>query len=237
MDDEPPDRAVREPSSRRHVLGRQAGHGVHRRGDPGASSQTGQYSKEAEEWITADAHRTAQSDRPDVSLRACCRSTASAIEHDALAFDDLGVTYGFARRARYTVEWSRLRQREGRCCLGIGTGPRSRPQARGARRRRLHGGAHHAGDAAMKVDGVSPQAADGFDVVGIDRHVAGQGHRDAAAAAAGRWRAYRRSVDPQQQALFETYVDGLQRARGSRYTAEEGFDRLTVSRADDVLRQ
>ena len=34
---------------------------------------------------------------------------------------------------------------------------------------------------------------------------------------------------PRQQELFQTYVDNYNATRGSHYTAEEAFERLTVS--------
>ena len=80
----------------------------------------------------------------------------------------------------------------------------------------------------MQVTVFLRKRADGFDVVGLDRMWPGK----VIAIPPPPARADRRvfaDLTPQQRALFETYVKGYNASRGSQYTVEEGFDRLTIS--------
>jgi hypothetical protein len=188
--------------------------------------QTGQYSKEAEDWITA-----ALIERRNRIGRAFFARVLPLdrfrVAANALEFDDLNVTYGFAAARQYTTEWhvfdnaNNFLER-----LGTGAGLPAAAQS-------LSTGSYiaariHAGDPAMEVQVFLRKRADGFDLVGIERTWPGK----VVAVPPPPVRVGRRvfaDLTPQQRTLFETYIRNYNASRGSNYTVEEGFDRLTIS--------
>ena len=67
-----------------------------------------------------------------------------------------------------------------------------------------------------------------FQVVGIDRAWPGKNVVTLPPPPRADRRAYA-DLMPRQQELFQTYVDSYNATRGSHYSAEEQFERLTVS--------
>ena len=189
--------------------------------------QTGQYSKAAEDWITAALierrNRIGRTFFARVLPLDRFRVSANTLE-----FDDLGVTYGFTAPRTYTVEWHGFDNAKDAVLDRIGTGAALPAGAQGVAAGSYVAARISAGDPAMRLTVFLRKRADGFDVVGLDHMWPGK----VIAVPAPPARADRRvfaDLTPQQRALFETYVKGYNASRGSQYTAEEGFDRLTIS--------
>ena len=189
--------------------------------------QTGQYSRAAEDWITAALierrNRIGRTFFARVLPLDRFRVSANTLE-----FDDLGATYGFTAARTYTVEWHRFDNANDVVLDGIGTGAALPAGVRDIAAGSYVAARISAGDPAMQITVFLRKRPDGFDVVGLDRMWPGK----VIAMPAPPARADRRvfaDLTPQQRALFETYVKGYNASRGSQYTAEQSFDRLTIS--------
>ena len=150
------------------------------------------------------------------------------VSANTLEFDDLGVTYGFTAARSYTVEWHGFDNANDVVLDRIGTGAALPAGVRDIAAGSYVAARVSAGDPAMQITVFLRKRPDGFDVVGLDRMWPGK----VIAMPAPPARADRRvfaDLTPQQRALFETYVKGYNASRGSQYTAEQSFDRLTIS--------
>ena len=193
----------------------------------GAIVQTGQYSKEAEDWITGALierrNRIGRTFFAQVLPLDRFRVTANALE-----FDDLGTTYGFTAARTYTVDWFGFDNAKNVVLDRLGTGATMPAAVQSIAAGSYASARISAGDAAMYVDVFLRRRAGGFDVVGVDRAWPGK----VIAIPPPRPRADRRvfaDLSMQQRALFETYNNAYNASRGSQFTTEEGFDRLTIS--------
>jgi hypothetical protein len=189
--------------------------------------QTGQYSKEAEDWITAALierrNRIGRTFFARVLPLDRVRVAANALE-----FDDLNVTYGFAPARSYEIEWYGFDNAKDMFLDRLGSGATIPPAAQSIATGAYVAARIHAGDAAMQVQAFVRKAANGFEVVGLERTWPGK----VIAVPPPPVRAGRRvfaDLTPQQRALFETYVKSYNESRGSQYTSEQSFDRLTIS--------
>jgi hypothetical protein len=70
--------------------------------------------------------------------------------------------------------------------------------------------------------------SDGMDIVGLERGWPGKVIAPPMPPARPNRRIFT-DLTPRQQELFKTYIDAYNETRGSRYSPEQGFDRLTVS--------
>ncbi len=178
--------------------------------------QTGQYSKEAEDWITAALierrNRIGRTFFARVLPLDRFRVAANALQ-----FDDLNVTYGFAPPRDYTVEWYGFDNAKDMFLDRIGTGSALPPAAQSIAAGSYIAARIHAGDSAMQVHAFLRKRPDGFELVGLDRTWPGK----VVAVPPPPVRAGRQvfaDLTPQQRALFETYVRVYNASRGSQYT-------------------
>ena len=189
--------------------------------------QTGQYSTEAENWITAALierrNRIGRTFFARVLPLDRFRVSGTTLE-----FDDLGAKYGFTARREFTVEWHGVDNAKNAVLDRIGTGATLPAPVLALPPGSYVAAQITAGDAAMRVDVFLRRGANGFDVVGLDRSWPGK----VISIPPPRPRADRRvfaDLSMPQKALFETYVKGYNASRGTQYATEEGFDRLTIS--------
>ncbi|HEU4689641.1 MAG TPA: hypothetical protein VFS23_14805 [Vicinamibacterales bacterium] len=189
--------------------------------------QTGQYSKEAEDWITA-----ALIERRNRIGRAFFARVLPLdgfrVTPNALEFDDLNVTYGFTPARTYEVEWYGFDNARDMFLDRIGTGTVLPAATQSIAAGSYIAARIHAGDPATQVQVFLRKGANAFEVVGLERTWAGK----VSAVPPPPVRAGRRvfaDLTPQQRVLFETYVKSYNESRGSQYTAEQSFDRLTIS--------
>jgi hypothetical protein len=189
--------------------------------------QTGQYSKAAEDWISA-----ALMERRNRIGRAFFSSVLPLdrfrLTGNELAFDDLGVVHGLSAPKPYTTDWYGFDNAKDTLLEKIASGP-----ALPAGAQTLGEGAYvaarvYADDAAKNVTVYLRRRADGFDVVGIDRAWPGKVVAPPMPPAHVDRRVFE-DLSDRQQVLFKTYSDSYNQTRGSRYTPEEGFNRLSVS--------
>jgi hypothetical protein len=176
--------------------------------------RTGEYSKPAEDWITATLiERRNRIGR--VYLSQVLPVDNFRVAGDALAFDDLAVNYRLTGARTYTVEWRAFDNAKDSVLDPIGTGT-TVPAAALA----LPAGSYvaarvHTGNAAMAVTVYLRRGIDGLQVVGVDR--AWPGKRVVAPAPPRvEARAYA-DLAPPQRALFETYVKEFNALRKSAY--------------------
>jgi len=189
--------------------------------------QTGLYSKPAEDWITA----TLIERRNRIGRTYFARLLPLdriRLEGNTLAFDDLGVTSGFAQARTYTITWHKFDNSKDAVLETIGTGTEIPAEARALPAGSYVAASIHAGVQAMNVTVFLRRQADGFHVVGVDRSWPGRNLVTLPPPVHADRRAYA-DLAPRQQELFQTYVDTYNATRGSKYTAEERFERLTVS--------
>ncbi len=154
--------------------------------------QTGQYSKPAEDWITG----TLIERRNRIGQTYFARLLPLdhiRVEGNTLAFDDLGVTSGFAKPRTYTITWHKFDNAKDALLETIGTGAEIPAEARA-----LPAGSYvatriHAGVQAMNVTVYLRRQADGFQRRRDRPVVARQERRHAATAAARRPPRLRRS--------------------------------------------
>jgi hypothetical protein len=189
--------------------------------------QTGQYSKPAEDWITA----TLIERRNRIGRTYFGRVLPLdriRVQGNTLLFDDLGVTSGFASSRSYTIAWNKFDNARNAMLEAIGTGPDVPDAARALPAGSFVAARIHAGVQAMNVTVYLRRQADGFQIVGLDRSWPGKNVVTLPPPPRADRRAYA-DLAPRQQELFQTYVDTNNAARARSYTAEEAFERLTVS--------
>jgi hypothetical protein len=189
--------------------------------------QTGQYSKEAEDWITAALierrNRIGRTFFARVLPLDRFRVTANTLE-----FDDLAVTYGFSTPRTYTVNWFGFDNSRYVLLNQIGTGPTLPPSVQALANGSYTAARVSADNPEMRVDVFLRKAANGFEVVGLDRNWPGKVISIPPPQPRASERVFA-DLSMQQQALFETWVKGYNASRGTQYTVEEGFERLTIS--------
>jgi hypothetical protein len=189
--------------------------------------QTGQYSKAAEDWITATLserrNRIGQTYFAQVLPLDRFR-----LEGNALAFDDLAVSNGFAQPRTYTIEWYRFDNAKDALLTTIGSGPGVPTEASALPAGSYVAARIHTGAQARNVTVYLRREPDAFRVVGLDRSWPGKRVVPPPPPPRADRRAYA-DLAPRQQELFRTFVDTYNATRGSRYTAEERFERLTIS--------
>jgi len=189
--------------------------------------QTGQYTKAAEDWITATLIERRNRIGRTYFSRVLPLDRIH-VESGALAFDDLGVTHGFSGPRTYTVEWFGFDNAKGTVLANIGSGVQVPPAAQALAAGEYVAARIHGGDPAMHVTAYLRKRADGLDLVGLDRAWPGKVIAPPVAPVRADRRVYA-DLAPQQRALFETYVPSYNTPRGTQYTAEEVFGRLTIS--------
>ena len=183
----------------------------------------GDYSKPAEDWITATLiERRNRIGR--VYYSRVLPLDRLRIERDTLMFDDLAVAGGFAQPRAYTIEWRGFDNAAGKVLDPIATGAALPPAASAI----PDGGylvARNAGLLAYNVTVFLRREAAGFKVIGIDRGwpsgVVRRRRRRAPIEGPTR-------IVAAPAGLFQTYVNSYNTSRGSHFTVE-GFERLTVS--------
>jgi hypothetical protein len=188
---------------------------------------TGQYSKPAEDWITATLierrNRIGQTYFEHVLPLSNFR-----LQRDVLAFDDLGVAYGLTRPRTFTISWHEFDNAKDTLVDVLGTGPEVPTSARAIPNGAYIAARVHAGDQAMAVTVYLRKHDQGFRIAGLDRSWPGK----TVVAPPPPLRANRRAfadMSPRQQELFQTFVDNYNTARSSQYTVEEAFERLTIA--------
>jgi len=188
---------------------------------------TGGYTPAGEDWITAALIERRNRIGRTFFTRVLPLDRFR-LNGNALEFDDLGVVHGLSVPRQYTIDWHRFDNGKDSVLDKIGTGPTiptgvTAIQAGGYAAARVY-----ADEAAMNVTAFLRRSANGFEIVGLDRAWPGK----VIAPPASPNRTNRRvfgDLTPRQQELFKTYNDTYNETRGSRYSIEEGFNRLTVS--------
>ena len=189
--------------------------------------QTGQYSKPAEDWITAALIERRNRIGRTYFARVLPLDRIR-VQGNTLAFDDLGVSSGLASPRSYTVTWNTFDNASSATGETIGTGADVPDAARALPAGSYVAARIHAGVQAMNVTVYLRRQADGFQIVGLDRSWPGKHVVTLPPPPHADRRAYA-DLAPRQQELFKTYVDNYNATGGTHYTAEEGFERLTVS--------
>jgi len=189
--------------------------------------QTGQYSKTAEDWITnALVERRDRIGR--VYFSRVLPLDRIRLEGNTLAFDDLGVIRGVSPPRTYVIEWHTFDNAKDALSDVIGSGPDIPPVAQALPPGSYVAAHIHAGAASMSVTAYLRRDAGTFRVIGLDRSWPGKivayppppPHAD---------RRVYSDLAPRQQELFATYTTRYNEARGTRFTPEEVFARLTIS--------
>ena len=189
--------------------------------------QTGQYSKEAEDWITAALierrNRIGRTFFAGVLPLDRFRVTATTLE-----FDDLAVTSGFSASRTYKIDWYRFDNTSSVLLESIATGA-TLPSSVQSLASGMYAAARiSAGDPDMRVDVFLRKSASGFEVVGIDRNWPGKTISIPPPAPRADRRVFA-DLAPAQRTIFETFVKSYNSSRNTQYTSEEVFDRLTIS--------
>lgn len=189
--------------------------------------QTGQYSKEAEDWITAALierrNRIGRTFFAGVLPLDRFRVTANTLE-----FDDLAVTYGFSAPRTYGIDWYGFDNATLRLLERTGTGATLPSSVQSLASGTYAAARVSAGDPDMRVDVFIRKGANGFEVVGIDRIWPGK----VISIPPQPPRVDRRvftDLAPAQRTLFETYVKTYNSSRGTQFSSEDVFDKLTIS--------
>ncbi len=154
--------------------------------------QTGEYSRPAEDWITATLiERRNRIGR--TYLSRVLPLDRFRVSGTTLQFDDLGVVYRLSPARTFTIEWFAFDNAKDSLLAKLGTGADLPAAVQGLPAGSYAAARVHAGDPAMSVTIYVRHGATGFDIVGIDRDVAGQGHCSADGHAANRSPALRGS--------------------------------------------
>jgi len=189
--------------------------------------QTGEYSKEAEDWITAALierrNRIGRTFFAGVLPLDRFRVTANTLE-----FDDLAVTYGFSSPRTYTVEWSGFDNNTNIVLGRLGTGPALPPSVQAVANGEYVVARVYADNPEMRVDVFLRKSANGLDVVGIDRVWPGKVISIPPPTPRGDRRVFA-DLAPPQRTLFDTYTKTFNSSRGTQFSSEEVFDKLTIS--------
>jgi len=189
--------------------------------------RTGQYSKPAEDWITA----TLIERRNRIGRAYFARVLpldGFRLAGNTLAFDDLAVRYGFGEARSYAIEWHEFDNAKNTLLGPVGTGPEV-PAAARALSAGSYVAAHiNSANLAMTITVYLRRQGDGFQVVGIDRAWPGK-HAVTPLPPPSADRQAFEDLAPRQRELFGTYVQAYNAVRSSQYTTEEVFERLTVS--------
>ena len=189
--------------------------------------QTGQYSKEAEDWITAALierrNRIGRTFFAGVLPLDRFRVTANGLE-----FDDLAVTYGFSTPRTYTIEWYGFDNARNAILDQSGTGPTVPSSVQALATGAYVAARVSAGNADMRVEVFLRKGANGFEVVGLERTWPGK----VISIPPPPPRADRRvfaDLSVAQRGLFDTFAKAYNGSRGTQFSSEEVFDRLTIS--------
>ena len=189
--------------------------------------QTGQYSKEAEDWITAALierrNRIGRTFFAGVLPLDRFRVTANGLE-----FDDLAVTYGFSTPRTYTIEWYGFDNARNAILDQSGTGPAVPSSVQALATGAYVAARVSAGNADMRVEVFLRKGANGFEVVGLERTWPGK----VISIPPPPPRADRRvfaDLSVTQRGLFDTFAKAYNGSRGTQFSSEEVFDRLTIS--------
>jgi hypothetical protein len=189
--------------------------------------ETGGYTPAAEDWITAALverrnrigrtffARVLPLDRFRVSGRA-------------LEFDDLGALHGLSAPRQYTIDWYRFDNEKDSFLERLGTGAVIPAGVEATPGGGYAAARIYAGNEAMRVTVFLRRRANGFEIVGVERAWPGKVIAPPTPPARPNRRIYA-DLTPRQQELFTTYIDRYNQTRGSKYSPEEGFNRLTVS--------
>ena len=195
--------------------------------------QTGQYSKEAEDWITAALierrNRIGRTFFAGVLPLDRFRVSANGLE-----FDDLAVTYGFSTPRAYTIEWYGFDNARNAILDQSGTGPAVPSSVQALATGAYVAARVSAGNADMRVEVFLRKGANGFEVVGLERTWPGK----VISIPPPPPRADRRvfaDLSVAQRGLFDTFAKVYNGSRGTQFSSEEVFDRLTISGADHLL--
>ena len=138
------------------------------------------------------------------------------------------MVHGFSPARTYTIEWHGFDNAKNALLDRIGTVPRFPPAVQALAAGAYAAARVYATDADMNVTVFVRRRASGFDVVGLERGWPGKTIAPPERPARTTQRVVA-DLTAQQQALFTTYNDSYNKTRGSQYTPEEGFDRLTIS--------
>jgi hypothetical protein len=189
--------------------------------------RTGQYSQAAEDWITATLiERRNRIGRTFFSK--VLPLDRFRVAGDTLVFDDLGVTYHFAAPRSYTIDWFGFDSPKDVMTTPMGSGP-GLPAGAATLAEGSYIAARVFSDApAMQVTAYLRRQSDGFHVVGIDRAWPGRVVVNPPTPPRADRRVFE-DLAPPQRDLFATYVETYNNARGSQYTTEQVFERLSVS--------
>jgi hypothetical protein len=189
--------------------------------------RTGGYTPAGEDWITAALIERRNRIGRTFFARVLPLD-GFRLSGNTLEFDDLGVVHGLSAPRQYTIDWHRFDNNKDALLDTIGTGP-AIPPAMAAMPAGSYAAARvYAGDAAMNVTVYLRRRADGFDIVGLDRAWPGKVIAPPAPPRQVNRRIFT-DLTPRQQELFTTYINSYNETRGSKYSPEEGFNRLTVS--------
>ena len=189
--------------------------------------QTGEYSQAAEDWITATLiERRNRIGRTYFSrVLPIDRFRVSGA---TLQFDDLAVLYRLSPARTFTVEWFGFDNVKDSLLAKLGIGADLPAGVQGLPAGSYVAARVHAGDPALSVTIYVRRGTTGVDIVGIDRTWPGKVIAPPIVTPRTDRRLYE-DLSPGQRTLFQTYIDTYNAARGSRYSPEDGFNRLSVS--------
>jgi hypothetical protein len=189
--------------------------------------QTGGYTKAGEDWITAALIERRNRIGRTFFARVLPLDRFR-LSGDALEFDDLGAVHGLSMPRQYTIDWHRFDNDKDSILDKIAMGAAVPPAVAALAAGGYAAARVYADEPAMNVTVFLRRGAKGLEIVGLDRAWPGK----VIAPPAKPDRPHRRifaDLTAQQQKLFGTYNDSYNKTRDSRYTPEEGFNRLTVS--------
>ncbi|HVQ16032.1 MAG TPA: hypothetical protein VMS40_20670, partial [Vicinamibacterales bacterium] len=189
--------------------------------------QTGQYSKEAEDWITATLierrNRIGRTFFAGVLPLDRFRVTANTLE-----FDDLAVTYGFRTPRPYNIEWHGFDNAKNAPLEQSGTGPLLPSSVQSLANGAYAAARVSAGNPDLRVDVFFRKGANGFEAVGIERSWPGKVISIPPRPPAVDRRVFA-DLAPAQRVVFDYYARTYNGSRGLQLSSEDVFDRLTIS--------